>query len=492
MICSGHSYVTTMQMGEEAGRENSSPLPASPDGVCCIHRIPTEILVYLLEIAKAKAEERRGDHKGHPGYDAVEERQALGETASNAVVKRQPLEVTASHVCRYWRDVVLRSPTLWTTLRIDLWPKDHFPVDHDRPPFDRIKAYTDRSSPLPFSIDIRPRDWGIWGKPPLFYNFTELLDILFLHIHRWSTFKVTSCDINFRRELVDHLSKPALPRASQLKTLQLLVPDHGVITYDHSSFLWNNFSATLRAPRLEVVELHILPPRWWHSSAAFSPVTTLSLDCATGDYHISYREILESLALCPSLQKLSIRNVLHLYRVYRDSPSIQTPRVVALPSLTHLVLTGMGESDFDATCYFPLLTLLCSTRQGLDPDNMFHGLKVLELMHTGNIESDPGYLFSRLEQLIRLHIDLDLVASIWLTSLLPSSHPDWDHTQSVYLPYLRTLEVTLTPSPRLVASLADVQRVRSEAGYPLSLVINGAEVVVNPDSEASTGRQQTC
>lgn len=57
---------------------------------------------------------------------------------------RLPFQVVASHVCSKWRSVALSTPSLWTTINI-------CPYDS---PFDRCRAYIERSGGLPLNLDI--------------------------------------------------------------------------------------------------------------------------------------------------------------------------------------------------------------------------------------------------------------------------------------------------------------------------------------------------
>ncbi|KAF7422628.1 hypothetical protein PC9H_010784 [Pleurotus ostreatus] len=58
--------------------------------------------------------------------------------------RQLPFQVVASHVCSKWRSVALSTPSLWKTINI-------CPYDS---PFDRCRAYIERSGGLPLNLDI--------------------------------------------------------------------------------------------------------------------------------------------------------------------------------------------------------------------------------------------------------------------------------------------------------------------------------------------------
>ncbi|KAF4590082.1 hypothetical protein EYR40_009518 [Pleurotus pulmonarius] len=58
--------------------------------------------------------------------------------------RQLPFQVVASHVCSKWRSVALSTPSLWTTINI---------CAYDRP-FDRCRAWIERSGGLPLNLDI--------------------------------------------------------------------------------------------------------------------------------------------------------------------------------------------------------------------------------------------------------------------------------------------------------------------------------------------------
>ncbi|KAH7916178.1 hypothetical protein BJ138DRAFT_692157 [Hygrophoropsis aurantiaca] len=471
-------------------QETQSPATVSQ---CYISQLPTELLVHILEIAHTEiesGEQEEGDETDatRDVNEHVQDADSPGIGASSA--QRQFIEMDASHVCRYWRNVVLQSPVLWTILRIDLRSKDHCPVHHDRPPFYRVQAYARRSQSLPLEIHIQHD----WDGPLSIRDFKDLLDILFLHINRWTLLSFTSCDFDFRWEIFDRLSDPSLASASQLKSLRILEPNN-VADDDHASLDWEDSPSTLVAPQLNLMELHSLPPSWWQPIAARSPLTLLSLDCTVGDnMSVSFLVVADALRSCPALVHLSIRDVWYPFGAIWRGDSPPTRDALTLPSLTTLTLTGLGVSAFDVSWFLhqlfaPNLTKLVLRRAyftfpfttSKTAMNLIHGLKELHLLRPGSFPIHPTYLIYQLKQLVTLHIDADKATPSWLKYLHPlyseEDTGDLDQTQvfATPLPSLRTLEVTAKLLPDPAAALVEVQALRNAAGYPLRLVIHDTE-----------------
>ncbi|KZP25040.1 hypothetical protein FIBSPDRAFT_929587 [Athelia psychrophila] len=87
--------------------------------------------------------------------------------------------ILISHVCQSWRNVALSTPQLWSTIIVNLGPRDA------QRKLDCAKAWIERSRQYPLSISISclmpNRSAKAWK---------ELLDILIPHSHRWRSAKI--------------------------------------------------------------------------------------------------------------------------------------------------------------------------------------------------------------------------------------------------------------------------------------------------------------
>ncbi|KAF8967135.1 hypothetical protein BDZ97DRAFT_1616117, partial [Flammula alnicola] len=121
-------------------------------------------------------------------------------------------QVLVSHVCRHWRQVALRTQSLWTTLHFR--EKAHIP---------RAKEYLSRCSTSNYSFDILIDTVAIEDHIPGITLYKEELNTIFgiiiPFVCRWRTFHLKICD---------NECKPAARRylgscgpAPNLETLQL-------------------------------------------------------------------------------------------------------------------------------------------------------------------------------------------------------------------------------------------------------------------------------
>ncbi|TFK40740.1 hypothetical protein BDQ12DRAFT_627412 [Crucibulum laeve] len=122
-------------------------------------------------------------------------------------------QVLASHVCQYWRQIALLTPSLWTTI--------HFREHHD---ISKAEAFITRSSSATtYLLDILVDTVAQEEHTPGVTLYKEELDAIFRvimpHVHRWRAFHLKICDNDCKILARKYLggSKPA----PNLETLQL-------------------------------------------------------------------------------------------------------------------------------------------------------------------------------------------------------------------------------------------------------------------------------
>lgn len=214
-----------------------------------------------------------------------------------------------------WRDVILFSPTFWTT--IDITPgRANMPL---------LRAHAARSRQCP--LDITIQSWQN-SRPQL----SALLDVIIPHAHRWRTLDIRS-NAHYCLQLVldkiNFLKFPSLIRTSIIATAYIQYP----------SFLTRESSPVLQSLELRPV----IPVDDFPSGQA---ITELSLQISP-----------QCLGLPTLRSMLSSQKLTTLELVYSDSPSFQ-PDSISLPFLTSLTLKATQPRELIKAVVAPNLSYL--------------------------------------------------------------------------------------------------------------------------------------
>ncbi|KAI0916749.1 hypothetical protein AcW1_007885 [Taiwanofungus camphoratus] len=153
------------QLSPASALHTISSLPHHRRHMGPIHALPVELLARIFELGV-------DDHYA-PHPDAVPQ----GVPA---------FEVLVSHVCLHWRDVALRTPSLWTHI--------HFRAV---PHIARARLYLARSTrhPLHIFIDSASEADHVPGSSIFRDEFLPVCDPLLPHIHRWRSFVLKVRDL---------------------------------------------------------------------------------------------------------------------------------------------------------------------------------------------------------------------------------------------------------------------------------------------------------
>ncbi|KAI6046677.1 hypothetical protein EDC04DRAFT_2626527 [Pisolithus marmoratus] len=173
-------------------------------------------------------------------------------------------------VSRRWRDVILHSPSLWTTIKVTSYWSEA-----------RAKTYVTRSSQSLLDIDF----W-YWSEPDSDGIFTAVLNVLTSCTHRWRSFTIQEDITGLHRSIVldklEHLSFPSLKRVS-------IGNFPGSLTEQ-----WELWLRPENSPHLEHVHLYVEADTLVASHIP-SGISALSLEIT--DYrHIRDSSVFESLS----------------------------------------------------------------------------------------------------------------------------------------------------------------------------------------------------
>ncbi|KAH7913360.1 hypothetical protein BJ138DRAFT_1111533 [Hygrophoropsis aurantiaca] len=291
---------------------------SNPRGDCSrtsIHQLPAEILLLIFEIIKS---------------DLAVHFHKLSAPRQTKVPK-WPVEVIISHICTFWRSLVLAAPSLWITININVLSGPHRHL-----PFDRVHAYLTRSGALP--IDIRIVD--DLDPSASITPFRKLLSMLISHLSRWSTFYFISENPSFRRELMHTLSSASLPPAIELKTLRIFRAP-GTLK-DTRWLRESRLRFKITAPKLISLEMGESLPACYRSTVLSArSLTHLRISCHVMSTADDLEELIDILAALRSLEALWLSN-----EASDMSPEIYNtfPKLLNLPSLNRLSLDGVTPS----------------------------------------------------------------------------------------------------------------------------------------------------
>ncbi|EJD50902.1 hypothetical protein AURDEDRAFT_112024 [Auricularia subglabra TFB-10046 SS5] len=258
-------------------------------------------------------------------------------------------------VCRYWRDVAVDTPELWSRIAIDR----HGGLERARRRVERSKAVL-----LDISIDFSSRS----TPNSVTDTVSRAMDLLRPETFRWRSFRLS---VPHRAPALAALSR-CTERAPKLERLVVSVhmPFLDALCPDTASLAAG--SAPLfrgHTPRLRDVQLESSPIACAFNAAGgalLRNLRSLRLVGLCGDEAPGVGPLLAVLRACPALEDLSLRN---MEDIALQAAYVPSPPIVHLPFLRTASFSFCGVSRVTA-----LLERLC-----------FPALERIEFAHLDNI-----------------------------------------------------------------------------------------------------------
>ncbi|KAJ7251334.1 hypothetical protein C8J57DRAFT_672813 [Mycena rebaudengoi] len=291
-----------------------------------ISSIPPELLATMIKLAQESSRSEDEDSDGG--------------------INQLPVEVAASHVSVYWRNVALSSRLLWC--HIDVRPGESL---------GKLREYLARSGQclLTVLLDLTRRP----SEP----NLAAKLDLLFLHLSRWRRVTIHSSQETSDIPVVSRLYDVFAPSLEHLCLCINDMDSENLKSIRRAAF---EQILTQGCPRLSVLRLRGLSMHFFRPP--LTNITTLYLEQTRGLF-IGFHRFSNLLTASPSLAHLSIHDSIidDMVETWPFDCHIATPNLVSLrislpgvrpmfseilmsliaPKLQSLVLKEVGEAHLD-------------------------------------------------------------------------------------------------------------------------------------------------
>ncbi|KAJ6488093.1 hypothetical protein DFH09DRAFT_1003974 [Mycena vulgaris] len=277
-----------------------------------ISAVPPELLASILQLAQQPAEP-----------DEEEEELVI------------PVEVAASHVSVYWRNVALNTRLLWRHINIS-----------QTETVEKLRVYLSRSgqAPLHVRLDLNP-------VPREIAALTEKVDLVFSQLDRWGRFTIHS---NIETSEIPIISRLYDALAPSLEQLSLCIND--VDSENLKSLRRADFEQILTkgCPRLNILRLRGLSMHFFRPP--LTSITTLYLEQTRGLF-IGYERFTHLLTASPALAHLSIHDT--IIDEGEDTWPPNSVDCIPLPNLVSLRLSIPGTLQH---IFSDILISICAPR----------------------------------------------------------------------------------------------------------------------------------
>jgi hypothetical protein len=256
-----------------------------------ISAVPPELLASIFELAQSSADE---DEDAEPINPQI------------------PVEVVASHVSVYWRNVALNTRLLWRHINIS-----------QSETVEKIQVYLARSGQVLLHVRL-----DLIQRPLEVTMLTEKVDLLFSQFNRWERFTIHSNIETAEFPVVSRLYDVFSP---SLEHLALCIND--VDSENLKAIRRADFEQILTkgCPRLTVLRLRGLSMHFFRPPLA--NITTLYLEQTRGLF-IGYERFAHLLTASPALAHLSIHDSIidEFEETWPFNRCIPVPNLVKMPS----------------------------------------------------------------------------------------------------------------------------------------------------------------
>ncbi|KAG9045745.1 hypothetical protein FS837_005702 [Tulasnella sp. UAMH 9824] len=148
-------------------------------------------------------------------------------------------QLTASHVCRRWREHVLVMPFMWNTMQINTRV----------PRWEMLETSLKRSGQAPLNIYI--------GQPPFVKSalphLRKIMRMILPHLGRWRTLHLSRAPFKVRRVLLDQIRAMPAPLLEYIKISQMS-SEYREPVYMYTPPRWRAHNVFVGFPNLKCVE----------------------------------------------------------------------------------------------------------------------------------------------------------------------------------------------------------------------------------------------
>lgn len=389
--------------------------------------------------------------------------------------KLLPFAFVASWVSANWRRVAIHTPSLWRNIRISL----HFPVE-------LLKIQFERSTAIPLHVHIDLLWLNSIGSEGTFRNEDSLVlavSLLAQSVDKCRVFELNaSCASRdakmYRRCLTAVMAPLNNARAPRLERLHIRCPEE-----DHPGPIF-----TGGVPRLS--HLTLLATRCGTYLPILKGLTSLELSCFPHGNAMTPADFQNTLAACPDLTHLMIRNECITYdRRYasaRESPLFLLPSLLSLSIELHHVdryfarhffagfsaphLESLHLQHFQWESYRAFVDAMCKDSTPRFPSLSKLSLVNVDILHTVLDAKSQNYCVKLLQcfpsvEELAIHTE-DPGDSDFLRLLIPSA------TQEVLCPHLRSLSwLRQFPAEDEEHLLRDLVSSREAAGLKIDKLV---------------------
>ena len=402
-----------------------------------------------------------------------------------------PFQVLVSHVCRFWRDVALNMPSLWTNLDFT-----------EGPPFTKSRVWIERSQNLPLDIHIdcggSDDDDDDDEESSTVSEFSDsiatkedlivVLGLIVPHVARWRSLRVEVESYDYMHLALTSLAE--CPAAPQLECLQLSHHDDADVTElfqpEHLREFFLPFHGI--APKLNSVNLWGVHIMW--SAPFLSGLTDLELAYHSPDVSPSWEDFSRMLRNSPSLETLSLcmsgaetlptdvteEDVIELPSLkslvlsYQDAQHVsRLVKLLPTPNLRKLVL------DLESDDFSSFVTELATPSSDTKP-SLLHGLEHLKITSLACDHRLVERMYGQLVNLKSITLSCSFLHDNFFLQLIPTVDQSSPTALCPNLDMITTSGIEGAMMKELVAA-------RKAAGFPIRSILMGEDDVVTNSTE---------